>query len=217
MPPKPKRTRAEVLEAAVAVVREEGIGALTARRLAQQLDISAPAVFTHFSSMDELKDAVTSEVRGIYGHYVSEGLEMNPPFKGFAVKVIEFAEDNPNLFELLFMKRQENISLEKLIQNEGNEGIVIDIIQKSFDLNEKQAQELYLMLWTFVYGISTLIITGACSFSKEEISTMLGKAFRGMIISITMPEDDRVKMVPEVGADIEGSFSSYVYSNVKEE
>ena len=58
MPPKPKFTKEEIVQTALAVVSEKGVEALTAKELGNALGSSARPIFTVFSSMKEVQDAV---------------------------------------------------------------------------------------------------------------------------------------------------------------
>ena len=58
MAPKFKFTRAEITDAALQVVRRNGIDALTARAIADELGVSTQPVFTCFSTMAEARGAV---------------------------------------------------------------------------------------------------------------------------------------------------------------
>jgi len=49
VPPKAKFTKEEIVATALAIVKEQGIEALTARSLAKELDSSARPIFTVFS------------------------------------------------------------------------------------------------------------------------------------------------------------------------
>ena len=51
MPPKPKFTREQVVDAALELVSKKGIEALTARELGAQLGSSACPIFTAFKNM----------------------------------------------------------------------------------------------------------------------------------------------------------------------
>ena len=73
MAPKFKFTRAEITDAALQVVRRNGIGALTARAIADELGVSTQPVFTCFSTMAEARGAVRSAAESIYDGYVEEG------------------------------------------------------------------------------------------------------------------------------------------------
>ena len=68
MPPKAKFSRDEIVEAALTIVREDGIQALTARSLGDRLGSSARPVFTVFQNMEEVQGAVlkAAKVLGIY-------------------------------------------------------------------------------------------------------------------------------------------------------
>lgn len=54
-------TRDQLIEAAARILAEDGIGALSTRRLANELGVSTMVVYTRFGSMPELMDAVVAE------------------------------------------------------------------------------------------------------------------------------------------------------------
>ena len=58
MPPKSKFTREEVIAAALELVSEKGMSALTSRDLGARLGSSARPIFTLFSSMEEVQEEV---------------------------------------------------------------------------------------------------------------------------------------------------------------
>ena len=66
MPPKPKFTRDEIVSAALALVRERGESALTAREVGKALGVSSSPIFTMFRDMDELKAAVRAEAKACF-------------------------------------------------------------------------------------------------------------------------------------------------------
>ena len=74
MPRKPKYTKEELIDTAVAIIREEGEDSLSARNLVKRLGTAPATIFTHFNSMDALEEALTEKVRAIYNVYVNRGL-----------------------------------------------------------------------------------------------------------------------------------------------
>ena len=60
MPPKFKFTKAEMIKAALELVREGGMDALTARALAKKLGCSAKPIFGLFQNMQEVQQEVLS-------------------------------------------------------------------------------------------------------------------------------------------------------------
>lgn len=73
MAPRNKFTRDEMIEAAVSVVREKGIDALTAKALAGELGVSTQPVFTCFHTIEEAKSEVRAAAERVYDRYVQEG------------------------------------------------------------------------------------------------------------------------------------------------
>lgn len=55
MPPKAKFTRSQIIQAALAIIRENGMAALSARTLGAKLGSSARPIFTVFQSMEEVQ------------------------------------------------------------------------------------------------------------------------------------------------------------------
>lgn len=55
-PAKPALSRETIVDAALAIVREEGIDTLTMRRLAQELDTGPASLYVYFANRDELWD-----------------------------------------------------------------------------------------------------------------------------------------------------------------
>lgn len=55
MPPKAKFTKAEIIEAALNIVRADGYEALTSRALGTYLGSSARPIFTVFKNMEEVQ------------------------------------------------------------------------------------------------------------------------------------------------------------------
>ena len=92
MAPRNKFTREEMVEAAVRVVREKGIDALTAKALASELGVSTQPVFTCFHTIEEAKRDVRTAAERVYDSYVEEGLRMDIPFLGVGLQYIRLAK-----------------------------------------------------------------------------------------------------------------------------
>jgi AcrR family transcriptional regulator len=59
-PSKPLLTRRGIAEEALALVEEEGMEALTTRRLAKRLGVEGPSLYNHVASRDDLLDEMTT-------------------------------------------------------------------------------------------------------------------------------------------------------------
>lgn len=56
-----EETRREILDAAWAVAREQGLGALTLREVAARVGMRAPSLYSHFASKDAIYDAMYAQ------------------------------------------------------------------------------------------------------------------------------------------------------------
>lgn len=200
MPPKPKHTKQEVIQAAIGVIRESGADALTARKLAARLQTAPSAIFTHFSSMEQLLAEAVEAVTKIYDAYVQRGLKRNPPFKGFAMEIVHFAAEEPHLFSLLFMNPRGSAGIGDVIGSEGHEAQVLETITGTFPLSKAEAYHLYQDLWIYCHGIATLTATGVCAFSTAQLASMLGNACRGFLLAMQAPENPYTALIPSEDA-----------------
>lgn len=186
MPPKAKFSREEIIEAALAIIREYGADALTARALAEKLGSSARPIFTVFQSMEEVQEAVLASAKTLYKQYVERGLQENPAFKGVGTQYILFAVNEPKLFQLLFMTEQEGVpnlaGILPLIDESYAE--ILLSIEKGYGLDGTAAEKLYRHLWIYTHGIAALCATKMCRFTGEEISTMMTEVFMSLLRKI---------------------------------
>ena len=58
MPPRPKYTKEEIVDAAFELTREKGIDSVVAREVGKRLNTSSSPIFTVWNSMEELKEEV---------------------------------------------------------------------------------------------------------------------------------------------------------------
>lgn len=183
MPPKAKFTKDEIIKAAVCIVREEGVSALTARALGSRLGSSARPVFTVFQSMEEVQQAVICRAKEIYGEYVDRGLSDDIPFRGVGTQYILFSIREPKLFQLLFMKEQKEMPVLSgvLPLIDDNYGKILLSIEQSYGLKGALAERLYRHMWIYSHGIAALCATGMCGFTGEEIKGMLAEASAGIL------------------------------------
>lgn len=186
MPPKFKFTKEEIIEASLNMVRENGIESITARSLAERLGSSSKPVFSLFSNMDEVLLETVQAVRNIYNQYITKGLSSEIPFKGVGMQYILFAINEPNFFKLLFMSNlgEASDALSTLPNIDDNYKGILNSVQKQYAFSEWESKRLYKHLWIYTHGIASLIATGVCSFTAEEISNMITEVCKSLVESL---------------------------------
>ena len=186
MPPKPKFTKEEVINAALELVSEKGMEALTARNLGARLNSSARPIFTVFKNMEELQQEVRNAALKKYEGFARKAINYTPAFKQFGMQMILFAMEEPKLYQLLFMREKADArNFDDVFADLGEiADICIDVIQKDYGLSLHEAKILFQHVWIHTFGIGALCASRACRFSEEEIIEMLGHDFVAMLIMI---------------------------------
>lgn len=185
MPPKAKYTREEISEAAFQMTRKMGIQSVTARELGRYMGTSSGPIFSYFTGMEDVKKTVKEKAKALYREYMVKCLEMSIPFQGAGMQHIRFAAEQPYLFDLLFMwKNDSRPSLSQLpdsLQMGDVYSIVRNSVMEYYGLNEKAASRMFLHLWIYGHGIACLCAEGMCSYTVEEIAGLFAEQCAGIL------------------------------------
>lgn len=186
MPPKPKFTKEEIVQTALDVVSRKGVEALTAKELGSALGSSARPIFTVFSSMKEVQDAVRDAAMRRFESFAEQRLPDMPLFKQVGMQMVLFGAKEPKLYQLLFM--QENRSAVSFDDVFGELGptaeTCIDLIRGEYGVSEEQARLLFENVWIYTFGVGALCATRVCHFSEEKLGQMLSTEFQAMMLLV---------------------------------
>ncbi len=171
MPPKAKFTKEELVSAALSLIREGGMKALTARALGERLGTSSRPIFTLYRSMTELQQDIIVAAYALYHEYIAAETATGryPPYKAAGMAYIRFAVEEKELFTLLFMRERES----EEIAADFCDPIIIDRILQANHLTRPQAEQLYLRMWFCVHGIATMLVTSYFTMEWDTISEQL--------------------------------------------
>lgn len=186
MPPKPKFTREEIIEAALELVSKKGAEALTARELGSALGSSARPIFTVFNNMEEVQEEVRNAAMKRFESYAAHKIENVPLFKQIGMQMIMFSVKEPKLYQLLFMKENRNaVSFEDVFSELGDTAsLCIKSICEDYEMNEADAKKLFETVWIYTFGIGALCATRVCDFSEDELGEMLSTEFQAVLMMI---------------------------------
>ena len=193
MAPKYKFTKEEMVEAALQVVRTKGIGGLTAKTMADELGTSTQPIFTSFGSMEGIKREVYAAAVRVYDGYTDTGLKAEVPFFGVGMQYIQFAREEPELYRLLFLSRETDLSAMKSMEH--LQQLVRPTLMRIYCMTSQEADLYFRNLWLVVHSLSTLIVTGGCPYTDREI----GQILTGFSISIC-------KSIKEIPGFAAGNF-----------
>ena len=179
MPPKCRFTREQIIQAALELTAEKGIGALTARSLAQRLGSSAKPIFGLFTNMEEVQQEVLKAADQRYQAYLQEDMSAGqyPPYKASGMAYIQFAREEKELFKLLFMRDRSG---ETVQENKEELRPLLNLLQKNLNLSEQQAYLFHLQMWVYVHGIATMVATNYLNWDDAFVSGVLTNAYLGL-------------------------------------
>lgn len=188
MPPKSKIKRENVLAAAVALVRQSGDVALNARAIANALHCSTQPIFSNFGSMEEVRRAVIAEAMRLYAELDREVLasEKYPVYKAHGMAYIGFAEKEPALFRLLYMRSRTG---EQSSPEAPLFGQMANIVQQNTGLDASAAEIFHMEMWAVVHGIAAMIATDYFKPDRSLTEAMLTDAYLGLKHRFESKED----------------------------
>lgn len=186
MPPKPKFTREEIVQTALDVVSRKGVEALTAKELGDALGSSARPIFTVFTSMKEVQDAVRAAAMRRFESFAEQKLPGMPLFKQVGMRMVLFGAREPKLYQLLFMQENRNaVSFDDVFGELGpTAGAYIALIRETYSLSETEARLLFENVWIYTFGVGALCATRVCHFSEEKLGEMLSTEFQAMMLLV---------------------------------
>ena len=187
MPPKCRFTREQIIQAALELTAEKGIGALTARSLAQRLGSSAKPIFGLFTNMEEVQQEVLKAADRRYQAYLQEDMSAGqyPPYKASGMAYIRFAREQRELFKLLFMRDRSG---EGRMDDRESVRPILNLLQQRLGLDEEQAARFHGEMWLFVHGIASALATGYLPWDEEQVSQMLSDVYFGLRHRFCQPE-----------------------------
>lgn len=186
MPPKPKFTKEEIVQAALEIVSQKGVEALTAKELGEALGTSARPIFTVFAGMKEVQDGVRNAAMRRFEGFAKQKLPDMPLFKQVGMQMVLFGAREPKLYQLLFMRENRNaVSFDDVFGELGPTAeTCIGLIRKEYGMSEREAKLLFENVWIYTFGVGALCATRVCRFSEEKLGQMLSTEFQAMTLLV---------------------------------
>ena len=162
-----------LIQAGVEILAEEGLGALSLRKVAKQAGVSHAAPYSHFADKQALIAAISTE--GFKQLYVQikeifESYRDNP--KNLLVETawayIQFALNEPDRFKLMFssvIEKEKDYPdfVEISQQNFQQLAEMVEICQQAGILKPGPSELSAVSVWAAVHGLVTLALEGQVS------------------------------------------------------
>ncbi len=177
-------TRERIIEAALHVLETEGVAALTIRRIATDIEYSAPVVYQHFAN----KDALVLELVA-HGHrlmltqfrQVAEEPVIDRRMMRIASEYVRFAGQHPHLYEI--MNGTAVDADERRRAAEPAIAVVKELLATWSDAHDvvlADPDEACEIIWGTLYGIASLGYLG--TVGNERARRLAEQALRALLL-----------------------------------
>jgi len=161
-------TREAISTAARDILVAEGLHAVSLRRVAGSLGVTAPALYAHVvDKRDLLQGIAEQEINGLLEQFrVVKADEPVERLKGMCHAYVDYGLRNPDLFRAMFLFRPELTS-----EGRGDTGALTAQIHEAFIQAAREAQQQHslegvdadlaaLTAWTAAHGVITVLLSG---------------------------------------------------------
>lgn len=176
MPRHPRFSKEDIVAAGLKIVRASGYDAVSARALGKELGTSSSPMFTMFKDMNEVLDAIGSAAEKTFIDYMQGVENFTPAFKEFGLRMVSFAKEESNIFQMLFLGKASRSEIAERIAKE-----CLSLAEQGYELNREEADLLFRQMWPVACGIAALCIKHPEDFPDEAVSKTLSYHFSGIM------------------------------------
>lgn len=186
-----EETRASILDAAYKIVKEEGWQSLSMRKIADEIEYTAPIIYEYFSN----KEAILAELNKKGYLYLAKEMEEARNKHKFPAEQLEamwmaywnFAFKKKELYQLMFGVSMNCCIAQKSTEAEVPAKLITDVIKRLMDgkdLPESEVCRRYYTFWSVVHGLVSINLVNQGT-SDEINKQVLKDAIGGIIRAIT--------------------------------
>jgi AcrR family transcriptional regulator len=172
-----------VLAASLQLVRRDGLAALSARAVADQLGASVAPIYRAYASMDELSKAVLDAALQQLDEYVARPYT-DFPFRSAGVGLVMFARDEPRLFRALFIDQPnagETVTrMRSCLRKIGDEEPAFHRLRPAL------RDELIMDLWIYTHGLASMVIANLLPRPEPDLVDRKLKRVGAIVIGAAM-------------------------------
>ena len=170
-------TKNDILNTAFDMTREEGFTKVSARTLAARAGCSTQPIFRVYKNMEELGDDLFTKSIEFFSAYYDVFPKVNDtPFVNLGVAYVRFAQEEQQLFRLLFLsENRHGKSLYDMLN--GKNGAVVREINNAKFYGCKDPSGMFMKMWIFIHGAACMTLTGDYDLQEEDTIKLLEESY----------------------------------------
>jgi AcrR family transcriptional regulator len=165
-------SREQIVEAAFALIREQGWSAVSTRAIAKKMGSSTMPIYSHVNSVEELEKELRLKARALLKEFQQRSYTEHT-LLNLAFGYVVFARDEKMLFRFLYLEKPESLDME------SEEGMKESFLSEfgvdsaeSRALSELRAsgqEALVRYTWIFTHGLAMLVNADAFGVSSDQV------------------------------------------------
>ena len=206
--------RRDILLHACELYHAGGLEAVSMRRLAGSLGVTAPALYRHYPSREEILLDVVREAYRLCAESLSEALMASTPaerFRRAGHAYLEFALAHPKLYEMLY------IPAHALGRSDFPEDLTARIagVGQFFDdrvrecvsaglLHAEDPQGIAVTLWAHAHGLISIYLRGCLSMDEDAFRQVYTESCRRALLGTATPAYAAALAAPDASLAVPG-------------
>lgn len=183
LPTTTRITKEMILNAAFEITRHEGIEKVSNREIAKKMNCSIRPIYYQFKNSEELYKALYNKINSYFYDFIMKNIADDiPHYKQIGINYIKFAQEETNLFKVLFMSPSRNLPNTFVETDKTGFAGVVAAIKLSTHLSDKDIKSFHTKMWIFVHGIATLTVSRSFKFTDEQIKDLLSQEFQALML-----------------------------------
>jgi hypothetical protein len=170
-------TKQDILNAAFEMARKEGLSQVSARNLAARAGCSTQPIFRVYKNMEELgEDVFLKTIEFFEAYYEAFSKKSETPFVNLGLAYIRFAQEEQQLFRLLFLsENRHGKGLYDILNGEG--GVMIKEINNAKFYGCKNPSEIFMKMWILIHGCACMSLTGDYDLQEGDTIKLLEESY----------------------------------------
>ncbi len=165
MPKEPTYNRVDILNAAYEIFRMEGLNALSARKIGAMAGASTAPVYTCFSSIDEIKEALMVKAFEHLLRYTEESYTEDI-FLNIGIGMLEFAKDYPIVYRTIFLEDERGRDMFRRFSEASNIQMRKEPSLRVF--SDAEIELILNQLTVYTHGLAAMICAGIIENPSTE-------------------------------------------------
>lgn len=186
MPPKTRFTLKDVMDAALSVVRREGIDKLTARAIADELQSSTMPIYSCGKTMSEIEEEIVKKSWELLVEYQQKPMTPDP-YINMGLGYVLFATHEKNLFECIYSQKYLEINKKLAEKNMYDNFLRLKDYRPLADVPFDLKMKIMIQGWIFCHGLADLL--------SKNIGDMVGDLKTDEALQSFFNESNRISYV----------------------